>query len=34
LVNKYLRLGYHATNVAFTYLPIVYALAAWKGGPP
>ena len=34
LVNKYLRLGYHATNVAFIYLPIVYALAAWKGGAP
>ena len=31
LVNKYLRLGYHATNVAFVYLPLVYALAAWKG---
>jgi hypothetical protein len=32
LVNKYLRLGYHATNAAFIYLPVVYALAAWKGG--
>jgi hypothetical protein len=31
LVNKYFRLGYHATNAAFIYLPIVYALAAWKG---
>jgi hypothetical protein len=28
------RLGYHATNIAFAYLPVVYVLAAWKGGPP
>jgi len=34
LVNKFLRLGYHATNVAFVYLPMIYALAAWKGGTP
>ena len=34
LANFYLRLGYHATNVAFIYLPIVYALAAWKGATP
>lgn len=32
LTNSWLRLGYHATNVAFVYLPVVYALAAWKGG--
>ena len=32
LTNNYLRLGYHATNVAFIYLPIVYLLAAWRGG--
>jgi hypothetical protein len=25
-------LGYHATNLVFIYLPIVYLLAAWKGG--
>ncbi len=29
-----LRLGYHATNIAFVYLPVVYAIAAWKGGTP
>jgi hypothetical protein len=34
LTRPLLRLGYHATNVAFIYLPIVYALAAWKAGPP
>jgi hypothetical protein len=34
LANPWLRLGYHATNAAFIYLPIVYALAAWKGGTP
>lgn len=28
LTTGYLRLGYHATNVAFAYLPIVYVLAA------
>jgi hypothetical protein len=27
------RLGYHALNVVFLYLPIVYLLAAWRGGP-
>lgn len=27
------RLGYHAINLVFAYLPIVYAWAAWKGGP-
>ena len=32
LSTIYLRLGYHATNVVFAYLPIVYLLAAWKGG--
>jgi hypothetical protein len=32
LTNNYRRLGYHATNVVFAYLPIVYAYAAWKGG--
>jgi len=26
------RLGYQATNIAFVYLPVIYALAAWKGG--
>lgn len=32
LTTSLLRLGYYATNVAFAYLPIAYALAAWKGG--
>jgi hypothetical protein len=32
LTNALWRLGYHATNVVFIYLPIVYAWAAWKGG--
>ena len=32
LTNALWRLGYHATNVVFIYLPIVYGWAAWKGG--
>jgi hypothetical protein len=32
LTNAFWRLGYHATNVVFIYLPVVYVLAAWKGG--
>ena len=28
LTTDYRRLGYHATNLVFTYLPVVYALAA------
>jgi hypothetical protein len=27
-----LLVGYHATSVVFVFLPIVYLLAAWKGG--
>ncbi len=34
LTNVYRRLGYHAVNVVFIYLPIVYLLAAWRGGSP
>ena len=34
LTNTYRRLGYHAINIVFVYLPIVYALAAWRGGRP
>jgi hypothetical protein len=34
LTNGYRRLGYHATNIVFIYLPVVYSLAAWKGGAP
>jgi len=32
LTNGYLRLGYHATNIVFAYLPVVYALAALRAG--
>jgi hypothetical protein len=28
LTNSYRRLGYHAINIVFAYLPVVYALAA------
>lgn len=31
LTNHFWRLGYHATNVVFAYLPVVYAWAALKG---
>lgn len=31
LTNNARRLGYHAINIVFVYLPIVYAWAAWKG---
>src|SRR5438034_2329210 len=34
LTSVYRRLGYHATNIVFIYLPVVYLLAAWKGGRP
>ena len=34
LTNHFWRLGYHATNIVFVYLPVVYAWVAWKGGPP
>ena len=32
LTNTFRRLGYHATNVVFVALPVIYLLAAWKGG--
>jgi hypothetical protein len=32
LTNHFWRLGYHATNIVFAYLPVVYALAALRGG--
>lgn len=32
LTNIYRRLGYYVINLVFVYLPIVYLLAAWKGG--
>jgi hypothetical protein len=34
LANNFWRLGYHATNVVFAYMPIIYAWVAWKGGTP
>ena len=34
LTSGYRRLGYHAINIVFAYLPIVYAWAALKGGVP
>jgi hypothetical protein len=34
LKNSFWRAGYHATNIVFAYLPVVYAWAAWKGGNP
>lgn len=30
LTNHFWRLGYHATNIVFAYLPVVYAWAALK----
>jgi hypothetical protein len=32
LTNNFWRLGYHATNVVFTYLPVIYAWVALRGG--
>lgn len=32
LTNRWRRLGYYATNVAFAFLPLIYAAAAFKGG--
>jgi hypothetical protein len=34
LTNTFWRLGYHATNVVFVFLPVVYVWVAWKGGQP
>lgn len=34
LTNVSRRAGYHATNIVFIYLPVVYFLAALKGGQP
>ncbi len=30
LTNHFWRLGYHATNIVFAYLPVVYAWATFK----
>ena len=32
LTNIYRQLGYHATNLVFAYLPVVYLLVALRGG--
>ena len=32
LTNALWRAGYHATNIVFIYLPVVYLWVAWKGG--
>ena len=32
LTNVYRRIGYHVINIVFIYLPVVYVLAALKGG--
>ena len=34
LTNRWLRIGYHATNVVFASLPVIYASAAIMGGKP
>lgn len=34
LTNDWRRVGYHATNIVFALLPVVYAWAAWKGVTP
>jgi hypothetical protein len=34
LTSRFRRIGYHATNMVFAYLPVVYGWAAWKGGAP
>ncbi len=34
LTSHFWRFGYHATNVVFIYLPVVYALAACEKGTP
>jgi hypothetical protein len=34
LTSTFRRLGYQAMNIVFAYLPVVYALAAWKGRTP
>ncbi len=34
LTNAFWRIGYHATNVVFITLPVIYGMAAWKGATP
>ncbi|HEV2210372.1 MAG TPA: hypothetical protein VG167_16475 [Verrucomicrobiae bacterium] len=31
LTTTYRRVGYHALNLVFAYLPMIYLVAAWKG---
>lgn len=32
LTSAFRRIGYHAINLVFVYLPVVYLFAAWRGG--
>ncbi|MDB6023293.1 MAG: hypothetical protein JWQ04_3150 [Pedosphaera sp.] len=32
LTNAFWRLGYALTNIVFTCLPVIYAVASWKAG--
>jgi len=32
LTTGFRRAGYHALNLVFLYLPVIYFIAAWKGG--
>jgi hypothetical protein len=32
LTNPWRKVGYHATNLVFAFLPVIYAWAAWNGG--
>jgi hypothetical protein len=34
LTTTFRRIGYYVVNLVFVYLPVVYLLAAWKGGKP
>ena len=34
LTNVPRRIGYHAINLVFVYLPVIYLLAAWRGARP
>jgi hypothetical protein len=34
LTNAFWRIGYHATNIVFVTLPVIYGMAAWKGATP
>jgi hypothetical protein len=34
LTNAFWRIGYHATDIVFITLPVIYGVAAWKGATP